>query len=150
MTRILKATVVAVFTLAGMAAAQEPGAHFIESWDLDGDGRVTLAEAQERRGDVFYTFDADENGTLDAEEYAVFDEARANDMAGQPGAGRGAMSVVAEGMTLDANDGDGDGAVTEAEFLGAKQGWIAMIDQTGDGAVTAEDFAMLQKGQPAN
>ena len=60
------------------------------------------------------------------------------------------MSVVAEGMTLDANDGDGDGAVTEAEFLGAKQGWIAMIDQTGDGAVTAEDFAMLQKGQPAN
>lgn len=150
MARILKAAAVAVFTLAGMAWAQVPGAHFIETWDLDGDGRVTLAEAEERRGDVFYTFDADENGTLDAEEYAVFDEARANDMASQPGHGQGAMSVVAEGMTMAANDADGDGAVTEAEFLGATQGWIAAIDQTGDGAVTAEDFAMLQKGTPAN
>ena len=45
-----------------------PGSHFIENWDLDGDGQVTLAEAQERRGDVFYSFDADEDGYIDEEE----------------------------------------------------------------------------------
>ncbi|SFL62012.1 hypothetical protein [Shimia aestuarii] len=49
-----------------------PGAHFVENWDLNGDGHVTLAEATERRADIFLTFDADENGVLDAEEHDLF------------------------------------------------------------------------------
>ena len=78
---------------ASVALAENgvPGSHFIENWDLDGDGQVTLAEAQERRGDVFYSFDADEDGFIDGEEYKNFDEARKNDMEGQGGHGNGAM-----------------------------------------------------------
>jgi hypothetical protein len=35
----------------------------------DGNGTATLAELREMRDNVFYTFDSDENGSLDAEEY---------------------------------------------------------------------------------
>ena len=72
----------ALIALGAMAHAQQgsPGLHFIENWDLDGDGQVTLAEATERRGDIFVTFDADDNGVLSPEEHDFFDEARANDM----------------------------------------------------------------------
>lgn len=34
-----------------------------------------LSEAPERRGDVFLTFDATENGILTTEEHDLFDEA---------------------------------------------------------------------------
>ena len=41
-------TVAAALFIASSAYAQQgqPGAHFLENWDLDGDGQVTLAEAQ--------------------------------------------------------------------------------------------------------
>lgn len=122
-----------------------PGAHFIENWDLDGDGAVSLAEAQERRSDVFASFDADEDGYLTAEEYQVFDQARANDIeanAGQHGMGKGhgAMTRAADGMRLDVNDADGDGRVSQAEFLTGAEGWITGMDRDGDGVVTAADF----------
>lgn len=66
---------VALFPLS-VAAQGAPGSHFIENWDLNADGTVTHAELEEKRGDVFYMFDADENGMLNADEYASFDEAR--------------------------------------------------------------------------
>ena len=62
-------------------AQTTPGDQFLQSWDLDGNGTATLAELREMRDNVFYTFDSDENGSLDAEEYIQFDEARANDVA---------------------------------------------------------------------
>ncbi|MCR8547880.1 EF-hand domain-containing protein [Salipiger sp. P9] len=146
MTRFITATAI-VFAagLAGVASAQPLGGHFIENWDLDGDGQVTLAEAQERRGDVFYSFDADENGFLDAGEYAVFDQARANDMAGQPAHAKGAMQAAAQGMRLTANDSDGDGRVSRDEFVAGTGRWIEAMDRDGDGVVTGADFG--QRGQ---
>lgn len=132
----------------------QPGMHFIEQWDDDGDGRVTADELKLRRGDVFYMFDADENGVLDAGEYAVFDETRAADMAasreagGRHGQGQGPgaagrpdfLNIVGEGMGLAFNDVDGDGAVTLAEFEGSVDSWLALMDQNGDGVVSAGDF----------
>lgn len=41
----------------GLAQADAPAAHFMEQWDADADGQVTLAEAQTKRGEVFYMFD---------------------------------------------------------------------------------------------
>ena len=62
----MKKTVLA-FAVLAMAAPvwaenHQPGAHFITNWDLDGDGAVSLEDITTRRGDVFLTFDADENG----------------------------------------------------------------------------------------
>lgn len=141
----MKRLSLALALLAAPAFAQQgvPGQHFVENWDLDGDGQVTVAEAKERRADVFMSFDANEDGFLDAEEYVVFDEARANDMAnegGQQGHGQGAMMNAANGMMLQNNDDDGDGKVSAAEFVANAEGWILHMDRNGDGVVTTDDF----------
>ncbi|WGW05010.1 EF-hand domain-containing protein [Tropicibacter oceani] len=125
------------------AQAGQPGAHFVENWDLDGNGSVSLEEAVERRGDVFTTFDSDEDGFLNDEEYALFDEARALDMANEPGGhGQGNMKNAAEGMEKALNDVDGDGKVSREEFIGQAQVWIAEMDLDKDGVITTADFAM--------
>ena len=135
----------ATFTLALLlplsAAAQgAPGSHFIENWDLNDDGTVTLAELTEKRGDVFYMFDMDENDILNADEYASFDEVRAADMENQGDHGQGKMGRVQEGMLLAFNDIDGDGQVTKAEFLAKVADWLTIIDRDGSGEVTSADF----------
>ncbi|MDP4031387.1 MAG: EF-hand domain-containing protein [Pseudorhodobacter sp.] len=133
----------AAFVLAGSAALAQQGnagAHFLENWDLDGDGQVTLAEATERRDDVFSAFDADEDGRLAGNEYDLFDQARANDMQ-QNGAGHGqGYGAAGSGMERGFNDIDGDGIVSHAEFVGKTADWLAMLDGNGDGVVTTDDF----------
>lgn len=61
---------------AGLAFAQQgsPGGYFIEQWDMNGDGQVTLAEAEEKRAEVFVMFDQSEDGILDATEWATIAE----------------------------------------------------------------------------
>lgn len=129
----------ALFPLS-VAAQGAPGSHFIENWDLNADGTVTLAELEQKRGDVFYTFDSDENGFLDQEEYTYFDDARAADMEGQSAHTGGKMGRVQEGMVLTFNDTNGDGQVGKAEFLAKAADWLAIIDRDGSGDVTSADF----------
>ena len=124
-----------------MAQQGQPGAHFIENWDLNEDGQVTVEEAAERRGDVFFTFDENEDGFLDAREYVAFDEAREADMQGRGhGQGRGAVMRAADGMLLDRNDLDGDGKVSRDEFVGQATAWVTSMDTNTDGVVTVADF----------
>jgi uncharacterized protein (DUF2141 family) len=127
---------------AAFAQQGNPGAHFVENWDLDGNGTVTIEEISEKRGDVFVAFDADENGVLSAEEYALFDEARANDMAQFGGGhGKGMMAMEAP-MERGFNDADGDGLVSASEFAAAGPMMFAQMDKNGDGAVSTDDFGM--------
>ncbi|MDQ2091969.1 EF-hand domain-containing protein [Marimonas arenosa] len=136
------ALTVAVISLGVMAQAQQgqPGAHFVEMWDLDGDGAVTLAEATERRGDIFTTFDENEDDILSAGEHDLFDEARAADMQAN-GLGRGqGRNSPANGMLREVTDADGDGAVSRDEFMSAVPGWFAGLDRDSDGVVTPADF----------
>lgn len=141
MKRTALAFVLMVLAAPAWAENAQPGAHFIENWDLDGDGAVSLDDITTRRGDVFLAFDADENGALDAEEYGFFDEARAADMENAEGHGNGkGLRRAAEGMTLAFNDTDGNGEVSREEFLAHSGDWLAMIDRNGDGSVTTADF----------
>ena len=145
----MKRMALALALLATPALAQQgtPGAHFLQNWDLDGDGKVTVAEAETRRSDVFLSFDADEDGFLDADEYTLFDEARATDMAAQSAQDRGAMMRAADGMKLTRNDTDGDGKVSREEFVAGAAGWVAQMDSDGDGAVTVADFGPGRAGR---
>ena len=140
--KYLAPTVTALALIASQSIAADgvPGSHLVESWDLDDDGKVTLAEAAERRGAVFLTFDADDNGILNSEEHDLFDEARANDMKenGQ-GHGQGKRNP-ANGMMREFTDANGDGDVTRAEFMAAVPAWFARMDKNDDGAVTNDDF----------
>lgn len=131
----------ALATTTAFAQSQAPGSHFIENWDLDGDGVVSLEDITTRRSDVFLTFDADENGALDAEEYVLFDQARANDMENGGGHGNGnGMRRASEGMTLAFNDTDGNGEVSRDEFLARSADWLTLLDRNGDGTVGSDDF----------
>ena len=138
--KTLSIAAVLLVLAAPLVAQNVPGQHFIESWDSNADGQVTLEEATERRSDVFASFDQDDDGYLDAEDYKLFDEARANDQAdNKTGHGAGNQNA-ANGMTLAVNDVDGDGKVSLSEFLGRTADWIAKLDKNGDGVVTTEDF----------
>ena len=118
-----------------------PGAGFLEEWDMNTDGSVTVEDVATRRSDIFVSFDADDNGVLDAEEYAFFDEARetSHENKGEKG-DHGGERKAAVGMTLAFNDVDGDGSVTLEEFLGQSGAWLALVDRNGDGVVMANDF----------
>ncbi|HCQ64967.1 MAG TPA: calcium-binding protein, partial [Rhodobacteraceae bacterium] len=77
-TTLLSATLIA-FALplsAQDSAGWTPGENFIDSWDYDGDGKVTLDEVLERRGDLFMSFDDNEDGQLTAAEFANHDQMR--------------------------------------------------------------------------
>ncbi|MEC3861515.1 EF-hand domain-containing protein [Mesobacterium sp. TK19101] len=144
----MKSTLIAlplVLATASFAAAQgNPAAtKFMENWDLNSDGVVTVEEATEMRNNVFYSFDSDENGVIDDEEHVMFDEARANDIAEMPkGPGRALIQMIADGMSKEANDANGDGTVTGPEFEAGAANWLATVDKNGDGVVTIADFAM--------
>jgi len=139
MKRFTLALALAASATTGLAGQNTPGAHFIQSWDVDGDGAVSLEDITIHRVDVFDMFDADESGALDAEEYAFFDEVRAEDMATNAGHGKG-LRRAAEGMTRAFNDTNGDGAVTRDEFLAHAGDWMVLLDRDGDSVVTPADF----------
>lgn len=144
-------TLAAVIALAStMTAAAEgaPGAHFIENWDMNEDGSVSLADLEEKRGDVFTMFDQDENDMLDAEEYALFDETRAADMENNAGEHAGqALRPAQKGMQMAFNDTNGDGLVSREEFLSHTAAWLDLMDRDADGVITAADFGPGKGGK---
>lgn len=138
--KITMLALTATLALTTNAFAQGvPGSGFLAGWDYDQDGQVTLEEATERRGDIFITFDSNEDGILSADEYADFDAARAADQEGKGTSGNGGRKN-AVGMTLEFNDSDGDGQVSREEFLLGTAAWIALLDSNADGVVTLADF----------
>ncbi len=136
----MKYAALALILSATAAMAQSHGSHFIENWDLDGDGIVTLDEATQKREDVFTAFDSDEDGQLSDAEYTMFDEMRAID---QEGLTKPKNNPEEAGMARAFNDADGDGQVSRAEFIGATAAWIAKMDRSGDGVITRDDFGKM-------
>jgi hypothetical protein len=138
-----RALIICLVALASPVCAEGPvpGAHFIENWDVDGDGAVDIADIKARRGDVFMAFDSNEDGALDQAEYVYFDEARANDMQAMSDEGPAkGMKRAMRGMTLAFNDTDGNGAVSREEFIDHAGDWLDLLDRDGDGIVTTADF----------
>ncbi|MGC9417835.1 MAG: EF-hand domain-containing protein [Rhodovulum sp.] len=138
----LPALALALAVLAGPASAQDTaGAFFMQVWDLNHDGAVTLAELERMRGNVFGRFDVNEDGALDAEEYAPFDAARRDEAEGFSGAEVERMTRIADGLSLARNDADADGRVTAEEFRAGAADWLAALDADGSGDIGPADFA---------
>ena len=147
---------------AGLAQAQDfsPGADFMNQWDLDSNGGVSLAEVREQRGNIFAMFDENSDGRLSAAEIAGMDEHkqlqreagmgpghnRPEGMNGPMGKGKGMgrghqggfdRPAAEEMRGLDANR---DGIVTTAEFVNGSANWFRMRDRNGDNVLTSADF----------
>ena len=143
MKRILLLTAAIALGSAAYAQQGNPGGHFIENWDMNEDGQVTLAEATEKRGDIFTTFDENDDGVLSTDDYAMFDEARANDHEAMADGGMGqggGQDREGQGMSMEFNDVDGDGQVSRDEFMARTSDWFANMDRNGDGTITTADF----------
>ncbi|KEO53042.1 hypothetical protein [Thioclava pacifica] len=93
---------------AGPLFAQDapvPGVEFMAQWDLNGDGKVTLEEARERRGDIFTMFDQNEDDKYSADEIAMIDEHKELERE----AGKGPGHQLPEGMQAGQGQGMGQG-----------------------------------------
>lgn len=137
---ILPLTLAAVVALPVCAQQPVPGAHFIENWDMNADGQVTMEEARQKRAEIFVMFDQDENGALDAGEYDLFDETRETDIKENIGENTGPMAVFSRAMGRDFNDVDQDGQVTRDEFLSQASAWFELMDRDKDQLITTADF----------
>lgn len=145
MKPIILATVALSALSANPGLAQQsaddfvPGVNFLANWDMDEDGKITLDELNERRGDIFAAFDENEDGELSVAEFDAYDAARKGAMQRPEdrgnGGGRGEQA-----LSRAATDTDGDGTVTLDEFRAASAAWLGIMDGNADGVVTVEDF----------
>jgi hypothetical protein len=133
---LLATTIIFGATLAH--AGQSPGQNFLNNLDIDNNGEVSPAEATEHRANIFASFDYDDDGTLSAEEYDTFGEARASAHEGKgQGGGHGKNK---SDMDRAKSDMDDNGLVTFAEFIGQTEARFQAKDRNGDGVVTSADF----------
>lgn len=140
-----------------------PGEEFLAMWDIDGDGKVTPAEAREKRTDIFAMFDTDENGSYSADELKGIDEHKQMELeAGkgpghnmpegmQPGfqqgqaqqgqgmMGRGPGKGQGRGQGMRQNQMNG-GQMGQQGFFASAQDEIGIFDANRDGTVTRDEF----------
>jgi Ca2+-binding EF-hand superfamily protein len=137
----------ALSLVASMALAQqvEPGADFIEQWDMNGDATVTMDEAIEKRAEIFRMFDQGDDGTLDAADWVrVVEHLAFNDGSNGPDHTMGdeSLKLIHASMELEYNDTNGDGVLTAEEFAASTKTLFTQLDRNGDGVLTSADFAI--------
>lgn len=151
----MKSTILFTAALLAVAApgfAQQgqgqPGAQFIENWDLSGNGHVSRDDFLQRRDDIFRMFDTDENAVLEESDLQAIADHLAGEEdkpghgtgGGAGGQGRGPGAIVHQAMTLEFNDSDGDGRISQVEFAAASVRAFDMLDRNTDGKIDIADF----------
>ena len=96
-----------------------------ETFDSDGDGRLTQAEIDAARDRQFARFDADGDGRLTLEEYQIL-----------------WMDAMRRAMVrqFQRHDSDGDATLTKEEFRERYARMIIRFDRDGDGVITLEEL----------
>ncbi|KUF12173.1 EF-hand domain-containing protein [Pseudoponticoccus marisrubri] len=147
----MSGALVLLMATTGMAMAQGKGGEgrgaridaMFESFDLDGDGKVTAAEIEEAGAQRFAAADTDGDGFLSADEVAAQAEQRRAERMEKRRAAR------AEAM-LERLDTDGDGKLSPQEA--AKRGpaatgfdrMLQRLDADEDGAISREEIETAQ------
>lgn len=110
--------------LAPLQAVASTGTETFAEWDLNSDGVISEAEAQDVLSNSFLYFDTNHDGYIDANDSVDVDE-----------------EVDETGtLAIEFNDLDGDTRVSLAEFISYAPSWIAAMDLNADGVITVADF----------
>ena len=167
-TALISAALVAVALplSAQDGTAWNPGENFVTNWDYDDDGKVTLAEVLERRGDLFVSFDDNEDGDLTPEEFAnhdqmrdamweMRDEARDGMAPGQgrgQGQGMGQQQGRGQGQGMGRQQGQGRTDMSQRGQPGWSPRGTAQfgqpMGQPGYGYAMPPQYGMMQPGGP--
>ncbi|WP_460272200.1 EF-hand domain-containing protein [Celeribacter sp. ULVN23_4] len=116
------------FCALGLAAPAFAATNVL-SYDSNGDGVITLAEFQGLQKDSFKNLDTDGNGSVTVAELQAMPAAQGRNVSGE---------------RIMARDGNGDGAVTEAEFLTQAPGF-ERADRNKDGVLAGNELARINK-----
>jgi len=109
-----------------------------DTLDADSDGALSATEATEWRTAVFYAMDENEDERLTKEEYMSVRLGRGADET-QRGP-RSAQRQAEKAAVFDAMDPDGDGYVSQAQFMTEGEREFAKTDADNDGKVTLQEF----------
>lgn len=122
-------------------------AGFVEEWDMNADGRVTVEDFAERRTTQFDMFDLNGDAGIDAGEQenmaqtiAGAQEANHGGEGGHGQGGNGPGARIHAAMSADYADADRDGTISADEWSAATQRLFAEMDRSGDGQLDRADF----------
>ncbi len=144
--KVLMIAILGSVATGAVAQGQKGGApmmQFVEEWDQNADGTVTVDDIATRRADLFIMFDQSNDGQIDAEEQVLMAETIAGVQGNHEGEGHGTGGpgqMIHGAMTLEYNDTDADGIISAAEFDAGSPKLFAELDADADGVVTPADF----------
>ena len=143
--RIKTPTAAASANVTGTGNANPGRANWWADADVDGDGKLSVAEAKVQAGlDArFSTVDADADGYVTNDEYRSF----FTDSASQGEANASAHSAVVTRGLWTQLDGNSDGKLSASEVSGNSgiSGAFARMDGNGDGFVTQAEYTTYVK-----
>jgi Ca2+-binding EF-hand superfamily protein len=117
---------------SGTAAAPGgPRRNVFARLDRNGDGAIDQSEWQKFQQFRFRRLDTDENGSLSASEM---------EQGGRRPAGGGRAGQPARLARLDAN---GNGTITQQEFLAGQMAMLTRLDADENGSVSKAEFARV-------
>jgi Ca2+-binding EF-hand superfamily protein len=101
------------------------GDRLFEQFDANQDGLITQAEIDQVLGDRLASFDQNNDGSLNLEEYQAL-----------------WLDAMRERMVdrFQSHDDDGDAVVTVEEFVGSYSSMVRRLDSNDDGQLTRDDF----------
>lgn len=112
--------------------------------DTDGSGTLSKSEVNEWAKGVFGAMDSDSSGALTMEEYmAVRMGPGASGQGGK--AARQEQMQAAKVKRFHVMDVNGDGSLTEAEFMQGQDTRFTTADRNGDGQVSRTEWMKLAK-----
>ncbi len=121
----------------GSVSAGHSKRAFVETYDINGDGHVTLAEFTAEREKGYHVRDADGDGTVHEEEYVSEYEGRLEQELKE----RHDMQIKQAYVRFDVLDSDDNAEITLTEFNASGDRMFSDLDTNGDGIVDETDTA---------